>query len=114
MDAKELREAFDKQGIRRVKVGGFDVDGILRGKYIALDKLRGALKEPMGFCDVIFGWDASDTLYDNARVTGWHSGYPDTRARIDLSTFRVQPWEPDTATFLVDFVQDDGSPHPAC
>jgi glutamine synthetase len=110
----QLEEAFEKHGIRRVKVGGYDVDGILRGKYVALDKLWSALKEPMGFCDVIFGWDANDALYDNARVTGWHSGYPDTHARIDPSTFRVLPWEPDTAAFLVDFVQDDGSPHVAC
>ncbi|HEV3189741.1 MAG TPA: glutamine synthetase family protein, partial [Polyangiaceae bacterium] len=114
MDAKELEEAFKQHGIRRVKVGGYDVDGILRGKYLALDKFWGALSEPIGFCDVIFGWDAADVLYDNGRLTGWHTGYPDTRARIDPATFRVSPWEPATATFLMDFVQDDGSPHPAC
>jgi glutamine synthetase len=114
MDAKELKEQFEKHDIRRVKVGGFDVDGILRGKYVSLDKFWGALADPIGFCDVIFGWDAADVLYDNAKVTGWHSGYPDTRARIDPSTFRVLPWEPDTAAFLLDFIQTDGSPHPAC
>jgi len=114
MDAKELEEAFKQHGIRRVKVGGYDVDGILRGKYLALDKFWGALSEPIGFCDVIFGWDSADVLYDNGRLTGWHTGYPDTRARIDPSTFRVSPWEPATAVFLMDFVQDDGSPHPAC
>jgi glutamine synthetase len=96
MDPKQLKEAFEKHGIRRVKVGGYDVDGILRGKYLALDKFWGALEEPIGFCDVIFGWDVGDALYDNARVTGWHTG------------------EPDTAAFLLDFVGDDGRPHPAC
>jgi glutamine synthetase len=114
MDAKELKEAFEKHDIRRVKVGGFDVDGVLRGKYVALDKFWGAIAEPIGFCDVVFGWDAADVLYDNATLTGWHTGYPDTRARLDLSTFRVIPWEPDTACFLLDFVLPDGSPHPAC
>jgi glutamine synthetase len=114
MDAKQLKEAFAEHGIRRVKVGGFDVDGILRGKYVALEKFWGALEDPIGFCDVIFGWDAADALYDNGQLTGWHTGYPDTRARIDPSTFRVLPWEVDTATFLMDFVRDDGSPHPAC
>src|SRR5580704_5927246 len=114
MDAKELKEAFEKHDIRRVKVGGFDVDGVLRGKYVALDKFWGALSEPLGFCDVVFGWDVADVLYDNGAVTGWHTGYPDTRARLDLSTFRVVPWEPDTASFLLDFVRPDGSPHPAC
>ena len=114
MDAGQLKEAFAEHGIRRVKVGGFDVDGILRGKYIALDKFWGALQDPIGFCDVIFGWDAADALYDNSRLTGWHTGYPDLRARIDPSTFRVLPWEPGTATFLMDFIREDGSPHPAC
>jgi glutamine synthetase len=114
MDASQLREAFEQHRIRRVKVGGYDVDGVLRGKYIALDKFWGALKEPIGFCDVIFGWDSADVLYDNASVTGWHTGYPDTGARIDPSTFRVLPWEPDTAAFLLDFVDADGAPHPAC
>jgi len=114
MDPKQLKEAFEKHGIRRVKVGGYDVDGVLRGKYLALDKFWGALEDPIGFCDVIFGWDVGDALYDNARVTGWHTGYPDTRARIDPTTFRVLPWEPDTAAFLLDFVGDDGGPHPTC
>jgi glutamine synthetase len=114
MDGSELKEAFERHGIRRVKVGGYDIDGTLRGKYISLDKFWGALKDPIGFCDVIFGWDAADVLYDNARVTGWQTGYPDTHARIDPSTFRVLPWEPDTAAFLLDFVEADGSPHPAC
>jgi glutamine synthetase len=114
MDAKQLKEAFEKQGIRRVKVGGYDLDGVLRGKYIALDKFWGALDDSIGFCDVIFGWDLADVLYDNGKLTGWHTGYPDTHARIDPDTFRVLPWEPDTAAFLLDFVGADGAPHPAC
>jgi glutamine synthetase len=114
MDAKQLKEAFEKHGIRRVKVGGYDIDGVLRGKYISLDKFWGALEDPIGFCDVIFGWDAADVLYDNGRLTGWHTGYPDTHARLDPDTFRVIPWEPDTAAFLLDFVGPDGAAHPAC
>lgn len=114
MNAKELEAAFEQHGIRHVKVGGFDVDGILRGKYVSLEKFWSALEHSIGFCDVIFGWDAADMLYDNASQTGWHTGYPDTHARIDPSTFRVLPWEPDTAAFLMDFVREDGTPHPAC
>jgi len=114
MDAKELRAAFAERGIRKVKVGGFDVDGVLRGKYVSLDKFWSAVETGFGFCDVIFGWDIGDVLYDNAKVTGWHTGYPDAHARIDLSTFRVLPWEPDTAAFLVDFVDEAGVQHPAC
>jgi len=111
---EELRREFEKRGIRKVKVGGFDVDGLLRGKYVSLEKFWSALAKGFGFCDVIFGWDVCDRLYDNAKVTGWQTGYPDALARIDASTFRVLPDAPDTAHFLVDFYTQDGEPHPAC
>jgi glutamine synthetase len=114
MDTHQLKEAFDQHGIRRIKLGGFDVDGILRGKYIGFDKFWSALDKGFGFCDVIFGWDVADQLYDNAELTGWHTGYPDTHARIDVDTFRVLPTEPHTAHFLVDFWSDPQTPHPAC
>ena len=100
---EHLREEFKKHGIRRVKLGGFDIDCVLRGKYVSLDKFWGVAEGGLGFCDVIFGWDSGDQLYDNAAVTGWHSGYPDTHATVDLSTYRRIPWEEGTAAFLLDF-----------
>lgn len=112
--SEELRREFKERGIRKVKVGGFDVDGLLRGKYVSPEKFWSAVEKGFGFCDVIFGWDISDQLYDNAQVTGWQTGYPDALARIDASTFRVLPDAPDTANFLVDFYTQDGKPHPAC
>jgi glutamine synthetase len=99
-----VRELFDKHQIQRVKVGAFDIDCTLRGKYISLDKFWSAAESGTGFCDVIFGWDIGDVLYDNAKVTGWHTGFPDATAHIDLNTFRTIPWEPGTAFFLLDFV----------
>ena len=114
MEIEEIRSAFEERMITKVKVGGFDVDGILRGKYISPRKFFSALEKGFGFCDVIFGWDAADALYDNAEVTGWKTGYPDALAKIDRSTFRVSPYEPDTAHFLVDFYGQDGKSHPAC
>ncbi|HEY6910680.1 MAG TPA: glutamine synthetase family protein [Myxococcales bacterium] len=100
---EQLREEFRKSGIRKVKLGGFDIDGVLRGKYVSLDKFWGVAESGLGFCDVIFGWDSGDMLYDNAEVTGWHSGYPDAHAVVDLSTYRRIPWEEGTAAFLLDF-----------
>src|SRR5207237_406763 len=63
----------------------------------------GVAESGLGFCDVIFGWDSGDALYDNASVTGWHTGYPDAHATVDLSTYRRIPWEEATAAFLLDF-----------
>ena len=40
----EIRKAFDDRGIKRVKVGGFDLDGVLRGKYVSLEKFWSAVE----------------------------------------------------------------------
>jgi glutamine synthetase len=110
MDLKTIQDLFAQHNITKIKVGGFDIDGVLRGKYISPDKFSSAAEGGLGFCDVIFGWDSSDALYDNVRVTGWHTGYPDVLAKIDLSTFRLIPWEPGVAFFLLDFYDVAGKP----
>ena len=110
MDLASLQGLFDEHHIRRVKLGAFDIDATLRGKYISLEKFWSAAETGLGFCDVIFGWDIGDVLYDNVKYTGWHTGYPDAHCRIDLSTFRMAPWEPGTAFFLLDFYDPQGQP----
>ncbi len=110
MDLKTIQDLLAQHNITKVKVGGFDVDGVLRGKYISPEKFASAAEYGLGFCDVIFGWDSSDLLYDNVEVTGWHTGYPDALAKIDLSTFRVIPWEPGVALFILDFYDRAGKP----
>ena len=89
-------KAVEKSGAQKVKVAVSDIDGILRGKYLHIDKFKGAA-EPypaggFGFCDVVFGWDSSDQCYDNTSVTGWQHGFPDALARLDLDTARNVPW----------------------
>jgi glutamine synthetase len=110
---ERLEAWLAEKGVKKAKIGGFDVDCVWRGKYVSLEKLLSAAKGGLGFCDVVFGWDLADELYDNAKVTGWHTGYPDAHAVVDLSTARVIPWEPDTAAFILDFVNEDGSPYDA-
>ncbi len=73
---------------------------------------RPSRQSNLGFCDVIFGWDIADVLYDNVKYTGWHTGYPDATACIDLSTLRFIPWEPGTAFFLMDMRTREGDPLP--
>jgi glutamine synthetase len=79
-----------------------------------MSKLRSALEKGFGFCDVIFGWDMADMLYNNAKVTGWHTGYPDAHAVLDASTVRHIPWEPGVVALLCDFRAASGGAHPAC
>ena len=90
------------------------LDGVLRGKYISTEKFLSAIQDGFGFCDVIFGWDCGDNLYDKGQFTGWHTGFPDLMGKIDPSTFRLVPWETYTAFALVDFYKQDGDPLPFC
>jgi glutamine synthetase len=99
----ELIERFESLGIGKIKLAVTDIDGILRGKIVSLEKFKGIAEKGFGFCDVIFGWDAGDNAYDNAQITGWHTGYPDAQAVVDLSTERKIPWENDLPFFLADF-----------
>lgn len=99
----EIIKRFESLGARKIKLAVTDIDGILRGKIISLEKFRGIAEKGFGFCDVIFGWDAGDNAYDNAQITGWHTGYPDAQAVLDLSTERKIPWENDLPFFLADF-----------
>lgn len=110
----EFWKRLEDEGVRWAKIGGFDIDGVLRGKYVSIEKLRSALAHGFGFCDVIFGWDMADVLYDSAKVTGWHSGYPDAHAVLDVSTARRIPWEPGVIAILCDFRDASGAAHPAC
>ena len=106
--------AVRKQGHGKVKVAVSDIDGILRGKYLHRDKFFAAADSGFGFCDVVFGWDSHDACYDNTQVTGWHHGFPDALARIDLDTARHVPWDGGVPFFLGEFVDADGSPFAVC
>jgi len=113
-DDRAVLEAVRRSNPSKVKVAVADIDGVLRGKYLHPDKFFSAAEGGLGFCDVVLGWDSSDQTYDNTKLTGWQHGYPDAMARIDLSTHRKVPWDGDVSFFLGDFVNADGSPHPAC
>ncbi len=106
--------AVRTSGAAKVKVAVSDIDGILRGKYLHKDKFEGAAEGGFGFCDVVFGWDCTDTTYDNTAVTGWQHGFPDALARLDLGTHRRVPWDGQVDFFLGEFINPDGSPHPVC
>ena len=108
----DILKTLESNNIKRIRLGTVDIDGILRGKYVSREKFESAIESGMGFCDVLFGWDMNDDLYDRESLTGWSTGYPDAEARIDLDSFRIVPWEPDTAFFLMDIYDKQGQPYP--
>jgi glutamine synthetase len=97
------RAILDQRDVKHVKIGVFDADGILRGKYMGRDKFLAALENGFNLCDVVLGWDSNDQLYDNTRVTGWHTAYPDATLRVLPETLRDIPFESGTPLFLAEF-----------
>lgn len=114
MTIKEIIQYVKDHSSGRVKIALADIDGILRGKYISTEKFLSVVDSGTGFCDVIFGWDAGDMAYDNVQFTGWHTGYPDSPARIDMATFRKIPWENDMPFFLGELIDKNGTPSHVC
>ena len=114
MNKDEILQYVKNHPSGRVKIAFTDIDGILRGKYISTEKFLSVIESTTGFCDVIFGWDANDVAYDNVSYTGWHTGYPDTAAKIDLLSFRKIPWENDVPFFLGEIVDKNGEPSLVC
>jgi glutamine synthetase len=101
--AEDARKIVDHRGLKHVKVGVFDIDGVLRGKYMSREKFFAALDKGFGFCDVVLGWDVTDQLYDNSKFTGWHTGYPDAPVNIIPSSCRDLPLEGNGLFFLSEF-----------
>lgn len=114
MQTREIIQYVKNHPSGKVKIAIADIDGILRGKYISAEKFVSIAEKGTSFCDVIMGWDAADVLYDRAEITGWHTGYPDSPASIDLKTFRKIPWENDIPFFLAELNDHKKNPSEIC
>jgi len=102
-NAQDARAIVEERNLKDVKIGLFDVDGVMRGKYMSREKFLSMLEGGFSLCDVILGWDSYDQLYDNVRYTGWHTGYPDAPVRILPDTCRNIPFEDGMLLFLCEF-----------
>lgn len=107
MTKENVIKLINEQNTKNIKFGVTDIDGVLRGKIISTKKFLKSLESDIGFCNVIFGWDINDECYDNSKVSGWHTGYPDSFATIDPTSVRKIPWEIDKPFFLADFEQSN-------
>jgi glutamine synthetase len=114
MNKKSIIDFVKQHPSGKVKIAIADIDGILRGKYISVEKFLSVVDGQTGICDVVFGWDANDLAYENTQYTGWHTGYPDAPATIDINTFRKIPWENDVPFFLAELADQKGKPSFVC
>lgn len=101
--ASDAKAIIEERGLTHIKVGLFDVDGVMRGKYMSKEKFFSSLDNGFAFCDVVLGWDSKDQLYDNVTYTGWHTGYPDAPVRIIPDSCRSVPFEGEMLLFIAEF-----------
>lgn len=98
-----------------VKVGGTDIDGMIRGKLMSKKKFLSIAQSGFGFCSVIFGWDMHDrTYFKELKISNAENGYRDILAEVDLSSFRRIPWEDNVPFFLCSFREPEGQSLSAC
>ncbi len=100
---EDVKLIIEQRNIRRIKVAASDIDGILRGKYVSIQKFISTLNSNLGFCDVIFGWDCQDELYEKDSITGWKTAFPDAVGQVVIDSCRELPLEENSLLFLVDF-----------
>lgn len=109
MNARELktnedvRRFVEASGLDQIKVGVFDMEGVLCGKYMSRDKFLSSLDGGFGFCEVVLGWDLENRLYDNCKLTGGHTGYTDAQVRLLPDLCRTLPFENDMLMFIGEF-----------
>lgn len=105
---EDARRIIEERNLSHVKVGVFDIDGVMLGKYMSRKKFFSALEQGFAFCDVVLGWDSKDKLYDNTKYTGWHTGYPDAQVRIVPESCRDVVFEDNQLLFIAEFVGEAG------
>ena len=115
LSAEDVIKELDERGTRRVKLGITDIDGVIRGKYLSMDKFRSLASSSAGIRDCIFGWDVADQLYDNGSFSSWDKGFPDVAYRIDLDSIRALPFEDNVPFLIAELVPPENADfHPIC
>ena len=99
----EIKEWIQHSNVSSVQIGLTDLNGVMRGKTMAVPKFIAALDSGLGFCDVVVGTDIDDQLCDGMRFTGWHSGYPDAPIEVVQDSARMVPWADNQPFFLTQF-----------
>lgn len=110
MDLDTINELIAENGIGTVIVAGTDAAGVLRGKRLTVTYFRHAVESGVNFASYIL----NTTTMDEVLPGLFDTGIPDVKGVIDLSTFRIAPWEPNTAIALMDWCTESGEPHPLC
>jgi len=87
-----------------------DLSGILRGKRLPPQGVRGALAGEAFFTTTIYALDSTGANVDRSGIV-WEEGDADRLLRLDPATLRPVPWRPGGAQILGGLAELDGSPY---
>ncbi len=110
MNLSEVREIIEQNNIEFIRCESPDVNGISRGKLVALANFERVVDKGLAMVSDLLTWDPQ------ADVAWLGTGYAeditfaDLVFRPDLSTFKVVPWADHTARVLGDLYFYDGRP----
>jgi glutamine synthetase len=96
-----------EQGIDTVELGFGDIQGVLRGKRVPLDRLAQVSRSGFAFCLGALAWDIQSEIFPT-EIVGWENGYPDGHAQPDLDSLRIVPWRTGAAFVLSDLRDESG------
>jgi glutamine synthetase len=102
-------------GAQRVLVGGCDINGIFRAKFVPGDRFIADPAAAVHFADVFAIMDVQDDFMPRPDgFTGWwptwDEGFGDLEAIPDLGTITPAPWLDGSAIVLCDYVDLTGKP----
>jgi glutamine synthetase len=103
--AEEAAEAVRAAGVEGVQLGIFDIDAILRWKWVPAEKFIKLLRAGYPFCDVLYAWDVAETPYSS-------EAYADAPCTIDPASGRPAPFAENEALFIADFDPPTGLKSP--
>jgi glutamine synthetase len=110
MNLSEVMKIIEQNKIEFIRFESPDVNGISRGKLVALANLERVVEKGLAMVSDLLTWDAqADVAWQG---TGYAEDltFADLVFRPDLSTFKVVPWADHTARVLGDLHFYDGRP----
>lgn len=96
-------------GIDMVQMEIPDLNGVLRGKFVAAKKVAGGSKSAV--CTVLYQFTPADDVW-SSQHSSYDNGFPDVLGVPDLTTAIELPWRKGTAAVIYDVNYHDGSPFP--
>jgi glutamine synthetase len=97
----DIQRVLEKRETKFVTLGIFDMQGLLRGKYVSTDKFLKVLDDGYGLPLTSMCMDPTDAILSGDGLLDGSDGYADATASIIPNTICEIPWEPKDRNLLI-------------